>query len=460
MNGRLASDPSPEPPCLIRMIEIHALWRETGRSGVCLPFIETLLLGGRGHFASLPGAEVSGPRLDRPIDEEKNMDPRTDRPSHDAAPKRRWPMALLLCLTAAGWLAFGVNNLLTGRMPASAAAGIGAAVPSRAVTPRGNLAADELSTIDLYTRSSPSVVHITTSVEQRDFFSMNLFEIPQGTGSGFVWDDKGHIVTNFHVIRSANRAVVTLGDHTEYPARLVGTAPSRDLAVLQIDAPPAKLVPLEIGSSGDLRVGQKVFAIGNPFGFDQTLTTGIISGLGRELDEPEGATIKDLIQTDAAINPGNSGGPLLDSAGLLIGLNTAIYSPSGAYAGIGLAIPVDEVNRTVPQLIAYGKIIRPGLGISMVSDRIARQWGIQGILIDQAPPESAAGRAGLRSSVVDAYGRVTLGDVIVKIDDQDIQGVADLYSALDSHAVGDVVKVTVMRGNTTEDIDVTLQQIN
>lgn len=385
--------------------------------------------------------------------------------------RRRWPLLLLVFLSATGWAAFGMDNFLESRgaprpedrrEPRVANAGLDVSRrgASRAVTPRGDLALDELSTIDLYTRSSPSVAHITTSVQRRDFLSLNLFEIPQGTGSGFVWDREGHIVTNFHVIRGANRAEVTLGDQTKWPARLVGTAPTRDLAVLKIDAPPEKLVPVELGDSSDLKVGQKVYAIGNPFGFDQTLTTGIISGLGRELDTPEGSVIKDLIQTDAAINPGNSGGPLLDSAGLLIGVNTAIYSPSGAYAGIGLAIPVDEVNRSVPQLIEHGKIIRPGLGISIVSDHVARQLGVEGVLVDRVPPDSAAGQAGFRATQVDRYGRVVLGDVIVRIGDADVRTSRDLYEALEKRAVGDEIAVTVQRGRENKELRVTLQQIN
>lgn len=387
------------------------------------------------------------------------------------ARRDRWPLILLLFLSASGWAAFGMENFLEGRdsdapseesAPQIADAKVRS--PSRgaprAVKARGDLALDELSTIELYTRSSPSVAHITTSVQRRDFLSLNLFEIPQGTGSGFVWDKEGHIVTNFHVIRGANRAEVTLGDQSKWPARLVGTAPTKDLAVLKIDAPAEKLVPVELGDSTDLKVGQKVYAIGNPFGFDQTLTTGIISGLGRELDTPQGSVIKDLIQTDAAINPGNSGGPLLDSAGLLIGVNTAIYSPSGAYAGIGLAIPVDEVNRSVPQLIQHGKIIRPGLGISIVSDHVARQLGVTGVLVDRVPPSSAAGRAGFRPTQVDRYGRVVLGDVIVRIGETQVKTSGDLYAALENHAVGDEVAVTVQRGPGSEELRVTLQQIN
>jgi S1-C subfamily serine protease len=361
--------------------------------------------------------------------------------------------------TTARWLA-SIMWVALATVPAGTVRGEEAVEPPvRAVTPRAALAPDELATIELYTRASRSVVHLRTSVVRRDFFSLNLFEIPQGSGSGFVWDDEGHLVTNFHVIRGAQTAEVTLADQSRWPARLVGVAPHKDLAVLKIDAPAESLPPLDLGDASDLRVGQRVYAIGNPFGFDQTLTTGVISGLGRELRSPDGSMIKDLIQTDAAINPGNSGGPLLDSAGLLIGVNTAIYSPSGAYAGIGLAIPVDEVNRIVPQLIAYGRVIRPGLGVSIVSDHIARRLGIEGVLIDQAPPSSAAGRAGLRSTQVDSRGTIFLGDIIVRIDDHEVRNSQELFEVLERRGVGETVRVTVRRGADLLELSVTLQEV-
>jgi S1-C subfamily serine protease len=219
----------------------------------------------------------------------------------------------------------------------------------RAITPRGALQADELANINLFKQASPSVVNITSLGVQRDMFSMNVQQVPRGTGTGFVWDAQGHIVTNFHVIQGGQGARVTLSDQSVYDAKLVGAFPDRDLAVLQIDAPKEKLPPLAMGSSRDLVVGQRVYAIGNPFGLDQTLTMGIVSALNREIESFNNRTIRGVVQTDAAINPGNSGGPLLDSAGRLIGVNTQIASPSGASAGIGFAIPVDEVNRIVPR---------------------------------------------------------------------------------------------------------------
>ena len=228
-------------------------------------------------------------------------------------------------------------------------------IAPRRVTARGDLAADEASTIELFQKARGSVVYINTSERVLDLWTRNVFTIPKGTGSGFVWDEDGNIVTNFHVIAGAAEARVRLSDGRDFGARLVGASPAHDVAVLRFAAS-SSLTPVLIGTSSDLKVGQKVFAIGNPFGLDWTLTTGIISALDRALPAEDGRSlIEDLIQTDAAINPGNSGGPLLDSAGRLIGVNTAIFSPSGASAGVGFAVPVDTVNRVVAQLIARGK---------------------------------------------------------------------------------------------------------
>ena len=332
------------------------------------------------------------------------------------------------------------------------------AVP-RAVTPRGDLAADENATIALFRQASPSVVYLTSLALKRDIFSLNLFEIPHGAGSGFVWDQDGHIITNFHVIQDASGARVTLADHSVWDAQLVGTAPDQDLAVLYINAPKHRLKPLAIGTSGDLQVGQKVFAIGNPFGLDQTLTTGIISALGREINAVTGRTISGVIQTDAAINPGNSGGPLLDSAGRLIGVNTAIYSPSGASTGIGFAVPVDTVNRIVPQLISHGRVIRPGLGVRIADDATARRLGLQGVLIIQTEKGSAAETAGLRGTARDSAGRLVLGDVIVNINADSITASGDLLTVLEKYAVGTAVTVTVLREGSRVTVPVTLQAL-
>src|SRR5499425_120676 len=284
---------------------------------------------------------------------------------------------------------------------------------ARSVAPRGELWSDEKSTITLFRQASPSVVNITAIGVQRDLFTLNLYQIPQGTGSGFIWDKSGNVITNFHVIQEADAAQVTLGDQSTWKARVVGMAPDKDLAVLRIDAPADRLRPIPVGTSKDLQVGQYVFAIGNPFGLDQTLTTGVISALGREIESVTRRPIQGVIQTDAAINPGNSGGPLLDSAGRLIGVNAAIYSPSGTSAGIGFAVPVDTVNRIVPQLIRQGEITRPGLGVRIGDDRVSRRLNLPGVLIIEVEKGSTAEAAGLRSTQVDGKGGIKLGDVIV-----------------------------------------------
>ena len=330
----------------------------------------------------------------------------------------------------------------------------------RAITPAQDLGADEKATIAVFQQDAPSVVHITSIQVRTDQLSMNEMEIPAGVGSGFIWDDQGHIVTNFHVVADAQRAQVILSDGSAYAAEIVGKAPDKDLAVLKIDAPPSKLRKLPIGTSNNLQVGQKVLAIGNPFGLDQTLTTGVVSGLGREIKSVTQHAIHDVVQTDAPINPGNSGGPLLDSSGRLIGVNTAIYSPSGASAGIGFAIPVDTVNRIVPQLIQYGKIERPGLGVNIASDQIAARLDVDGVLIIDVAPQGAAADAGLTGTTPGANGRWALGDVIVGVDGAAIHKQQDLYRALDDHKVGDRIKLTVMRDGQKRDVDVKLQSLD
>ena len=374
-----------------------------------------------------------------------------DSSQRPPAPVARWRywVVLTCCIFGLGWL---LGRQAQGQLRNPNAA-------SRAITPRGALNAEERTTIALFRQASPSVVYITTLTRQRDFFSLNIAEIPQGSGSGFIWDQEGHIITNFHVIQEASRAKVTLADHSVWDAQLVGVAPDHDLAVLYIKAPKHQLRPLAIGTSADLEVGQSVFAIGNPFGLDQTLTTGIISALGREINATTGRTIAGVIQTDAAINPGNSGGPLLDSAGRLIGVNTAIFSPSGSSSGIGFAVPVDTVNRIVPQLIRQGEITRAGLGVRIGDDRVSRRLNLPGVLIIEVDKGSAAEAAGLRSTRVDAKGGVKLGDVIVAIDGERIETSNDLFNAMEKRAVGETVKVTVLRGETRLSTPVTLQAV-
>jgi len=327
----------------------------------------------------------------------------------------------------------------------------------RAVTPRGDLAAEEKTTIEIFQNASPSVVYITSVALRSDWLGLNVLEIPQGTGSGFVWDDAGHIVTNFHVIGDAGAVNVKLSDHSTWKAQFVGAEPDKDVAVLRISAPAARLRPVLLGTSHDLPVAQKVFAIGNPFGLDQTLTTGIVSALGRTIRAVTGRTIDDVIQTDAAINPGNSGGPLLDSAGRLIGVNTAIYSPSGSSAGIGFAIPVDTVNRVVSQLIATGTVVRPRLGIYAVADNVARRLNIPGVLVRAVEEGSGAAAAGLRGTKQRPDGTVILGDIIQAINGTKVNNLDELLNAIEKYKVGDTVEVTVLRGDETHKVRVTLQ---
>ncbi len=340
--------------------------------------------------------------------------------------------------------------LAIGLLFAFATACGGAATPPPAASaeaplPEG-LSAEERRDIDVFRRASASVVFITNYTRQLDYFSFDAVETPAGSGSGFVWDRDGHIVTNFHVIEDGSKFSVTLGDQ-EYEATVVGAAPDKDVAVLKIEAPAARLVPLVVGRSGDLVVGQRVLAVGNPFGFDHTLTTGVVSGLGRELRSPSGRRIRDVIQTDAAINPGNSGGPLLDSSGRLIGINSAIYSPSGASAGISFAVPIDSVSRLVPQLIKYGRIKQPGIaGASLVSDSIARASGIEGVAIYQVDEGSPSDEAGLTGITVTRRGRPRLGDVIVAVEGKKVRSQQDLYDAFEAAGVGATVRLTIADG--------------
>ncbi len=323
---------------------------------------------------------------------------------------------------------------------------------------RDDLDLDERSTIALFKRASPAVVNITNLAFYRQRFSLSASEIPQGTGSGFLWDELGNVVTNFHVINNGSKFKVTLSDRSEWDATVVGAAPNHDLAVLHIDAPRARLSALAVGTSSGLAVGQKVFAIGNPFGLDQTLTTGIISGLGREIRSVSDRKISDVIQTDAAINPGNSGGPLLDSSGRLIGINTAIISPSGAYAGIGFAVPVDNVSRIIPQLISRGRVTRPGLGIVPVSNSVAQRLGLKGVIIAELADGGAAKKAGLRPALRYQDGSMEL-DLIVSLDGKPIEKVEDLYDLLDQRQIGDVVNLGVRRDSELVEIAVKLREL-
>ena len=314
------------------------------------------------------------------------------------------------------------------------------------------LDAEEHHTIALFKDVSRSVAFITTQVEQVDLWTRSVAEVPAGTGSGFVWDTQGHVVTNFHVVQSGETAKVTVGVN-EYPAKLVGYSREQDLAVLLIDADRAKLVPIRVGTSGDLQVGQKVYAIGNPFGLDYSLTKGIVSALGRTIESVGNTTIFDVIQTDAAINPGNSGGPLLDSSGRLIGVNTAIYSPSGASAGIGFAVPVDTVNRIVPELIANGRVVRPILGVALADDQanayVARRFEVEGALVWQVFRGGGAAEAGVQPTARDRAGRTVIGDIILEIDGKPVRSRSDVQGRLGSYKPGETVTLTLWRDGKT-----------
>ncbi|GJM23403.1 MAG: 2-alkenal reductase [Planctomycetota bacterium] len=382
-------------------------------------------------------------------------------------------LSLLALLTAVSLL--GYVLWVRGDLP------FGIADPTpRPVQPRGDLSAHEETIIEIFERASPSVVFVSTrSADRRNLRGDTRQGDVTGSGTGFLWDAQGHIVTNFHVIEPALSAgtppLVTLSDQQTYEAEVVGYAPTKDLALLRIDAPTRRFTPILLGTSNDLRVGQTVLAIGNPFGLDQTLTVGIVSALDRSMRSPSEHLIEGVIQTDAAINPGNSGGPLLDSAGRLIGVNTMIYSKSGSSAGIGFAVPVDEVAAAVPDLIRFGHVSRPGLGVRLSMPRsfyVGRQpVSVQGVEIYSADPDSAAGQAGLRGYV----GLVTdprdprqmipqairkVGDFIQAIDGVPVSQRLDLLDVLGRYEIGDEVTLTVWREGTTLEIPVTLQAVD
>ena len=326
-----------------------------------------------------------------------------------------------------------------------------------------NLDADERATIALFKESQASVAFITTTEQQIDFWSRTVSEQATGSGSAFVWDDKGHIVTNYHVVQPVAEGsrgaeiTVTLQDKN-LAGTLVGVAPELDLAVIRVETSKRDLKALAVGASANLEVGQKVFAIGNPFGLDHTLTTGIVSALGRTITSVLNTPIEDVIQTDAAINPGNSGGPLLDSSGRLIGVNTAIYSPSGANAGIGFAVPVDTVSRVVPQLIQFGKMRRPVIGVRTdprLDSLVARRFGVRGAVILDVEKGSAAARAGLTGIEADRSS-ISVGDVITEIDGKPVAGQADLSGRLSYIEPGATVNVKVWRDGKVREVKLTL----
>lgn len=388
----------------------------------------------------------------------------------DPAPRRsRSPLASLVPVLLILLLVELAGVSLWYFWPRGGKAGDLTAEP-RAVTARGDLAEDEKATIEIFKRASPSVVHVTTLNERGDGINLNVEKVERGSGSGFVWDSDGLIVTNYHVVQGADAVQVTLGDkeRSTYETRSWTAYPDKDLAVLWIkNVPKNKLPAIAVGTSENLQVGQRAIAIGNPFGLDQTLTTGVISALGREIESATGKPIRGVIQTSAAINPGNSGGPLLDSAGLLIGVTTAILSPSGTFAGIGFAIPVDEVNRLVPQLIATLKkndgqrieVRSPRLGVEIAPQHLAEELGVtEGILVVGVIPGGPAAQAGIKPTRrTRGRGQIVLGDIIVGCDGQMIKSVKDLYFCLEKHTMGDTITVTVKREDKRIDMPVLLQ---
>jgi S1-C subfamily serine protease len=325
------------------------------------------------------------------------------------------------------------------------------------VIANGRLTEDERNTIEVVRKTKNSVVFITNLQYLRDFFFTSDELVPQGSGSGFVWDDRGHIVTNFHVIDEGVKYMVSLPDQRQVEATLVGRDETKDIAVLKLGEPVPGLAPVTIGTSRDLQVGQKVIAIGNPFGFDHTVTKGIVSALGRTMPGAGGVSIREMIQTDASINPGNSGGPLLDSAGELIGMNTVIVSPSGASSGVGFAVPVDTVKKVVPQLIQFGKVTRPDIGgVSFVRDEAARRAKVEGAVVLEVTRSSRAYGLGLRGLYRDSYGRLRIRDVIMAIDQMKIKSYDDLFAALDGYKIGDSVILTVERDGESRQIKIQL----
>ncbi|MGE3609078.1 MAG: S1C family serine protease [Bacteriovoracaceae bacterium] len=320
----------------------------------------------------------------------------------------------------------------------------------------------ETKTIEIYRKAVPSTVNVSNIKLARNLFYGEV-EIPQGAGSGFVWDDQGHIVTNYHVVEGGHSFVITFYNNSkQYHAKIVGVAPEKDIAVLKLQEKPDKLSPIEIGASKDLLVGQYSFAIGSPFGLDYTLTTGVISALGRKIDGIGGVKINDMIQTDAAINMGNSGGPLLDSSAKLIGMNTVIFSTSGSSAGLGFAVPADTIKMIVPQLIKHGKVIRPGLGIGIVPDSMKRRLihNDKGIIISYIDEKGSAAQAGLKGMTQDQFGRIYLGDIILKVDGKEVNGLDDIYQILDSKKIGDTVDVQYRRDGKIKKTVVKLQALN
>jgi S1-C subfamily serine protease len=384
------------------------------------------------------------------------IDAAAQNPSTSVSWRRSWLLLCLLLLAAGG-------AACTFELGPTTAASTGEeAEPARQVDaarqdlePYTDLRSDEQAIVDLFESTSPSVVYITTITRRQDIFGRGV-NVPQGSGTGFIWDADGHVVTNFHVVQGAVAIRVVMQDQTGYLAEYVGGSPRHDLAVLRIDAPPDSLHQLKLGDSDRVRVGQSVYAIGNPFGQSGTLTSGIVSALNRQIAGVTDDIIEDVIQIDASINPGNSGGPLLDSRGRLIGINSQIASPSGVSAGIGFAVPVNTVQRVVPQLIADGEYTPALLGITTdqrLTRFVTQRLGVSGVLVGQVDPHSGAAQAGLRGTDPNAD---QLGDIIIRINGNDVLTLRDLRAVLDRYNPGDEVEVTISRDGEARDVVVTL----
>jgi S1-C subfamily serine protease len=322
---------------------------------------------------------------------------------------------------------------------------------------------DEKNSISVFQNTADSIVNVSNMRITKSFFDMDASEVQAGMGSGFVWDKQGYIVTNFHVVQDGDSYQVSFkDDKKQYKAKLIGVDPKKDTAVLKLEEMPKNLKPIPIGESKGLLVGQKTLAIGNPLGLDHTLTTGVVSALDRKIPGIGGVSITGMIQTDASINPGNSGGALLDSQGKLIGMNTMIFNAGGtqASAGLGFAIPVDTIKNVVPQLIKFGKVIRPGIGIAILEDGYARRYGIdQGVMIKYVDPKGPAAKAGLRGITRDRRGQYYFGDIILEINGNKIKNFDDLFSTIDSYKIGEKIKVKYSRENKEKTIEIQLVQI-
>ena len=353
--------------------------------------------------------------------------------------------ALIALVTAACTIEVGPAETDTPDAPAVPTRPVAHMQESPVPEPYGDLRPDEQAIVDLVEEASPSVVYISTLTRRADIFGRTEI-VPGGSGTGFVWDDQGHIVTNYHVIQGADQARVVMHDQTGYLATWVGGSERHDLAVLRIEAPQDTLQGVAVGDSDRLRVGQNVYAIGNPFGLSGTLSAGIISALDRQIEGLTGDLIEDVIQIDAAINPGNSGGPLLDSQGRVIGVNSQILSPSGTSTGLGFAVPINIVQRVVPQLIATGEYTPARLGITAfstrVNQRVSQNYGVAGVLINQVTPGYGAAAAGLRGTNRRAN---QLGDIITSIDGEPVQTIWEYRRVLDRYQSGDEVEIVVSR---------------